>query len=84
MQTDYLVFSADWQSMVKADDSYDAVMKATKLNFDKFGQLFNISKTVVAVKAKGDLKSFDSIAVLEDLGFYHLSKQVRIYLKNIS
>jgi hypothetical protein len=84
MDRSYLVFSAGWEIQVEAESYEDAVSIGTKRKYEEYGQLFNISKTVVVVKAKGDLRSFDSIAVLEDLGLYFLAKQVRIYIKNRS
>lgn len=80
MSDNYLVFSANWQEEVAADSYEDAVEKGTYAAYRKHGELFSISKTVVACKARGDLRSFDAIAVLEDLSLYYLSKQVRIYL----
>lgn len=82
MKDKYLVFSGNWSEEVEASCFADAATLGMKIAFDKYGESFIISKRVVAVNVKKDVWSFDSIAIMEDLGLYFLAAQIKTFLNN--
>jgi hypothetical protein len=84
MRSTYKVFSADWQTEVKADSYLDAALAGTKQKYDELGELFNISHTVVVVNKKNEqMELFHSVAIFQDLGMNWVASNLHQVLKHL-
>lgn len=87
MSYKYLVFSADWEVEVSAEDSTEAVLRGTKSAYVTKGESFNIAESVIVVKEKSKANSFTmvyafpTLAVMEDLGMYSKAAALKQFFK---
>lgn len=81
---DYLVYSGNCEAFVQAKNPEEAVLKATKIMFETYGKALILGGSIVTLHKKDTYrKSFPTIAVLQDLGYYDFAEQMSLYFKLI-
>lgn len=79
---DYIVYSGNCEAFVRAANAEEAALKATKLMFEAHGKSLILGGSIITSNKKDiHRKTFPTIAILQDLGYYKLAEQMDLYFR---